>query len=219
MIAAVVGILTVAVIFIVRARRQSAAIDRELMMPSTPPPMVEISADPRIPLEYRTHAASLGKRIVAGESPPTDTSALWYDGPLLEEVQPTIMNGRGETIEVPQLGESGPRTQLRAWFNEYSDYRIATVPRTTPVRVPAAEPESGTRYYAGGGDLDRLIADPAASIHDVIREVENLCDREFHASKYYRDNPHLQYAGHPWMKFVASGNAAYLGWEPGEEKP
>jgi hypothetical protein len=68
------------------------------------------------------------------------------------------------------------------------------------------------QYYAGGSGLAELIADPSVDIHEVVREVERLCDREAHASKYYRENPHLQYAGHPWMKFVASGAATHLGW-------
>lgn len=141
MIAAVVGILTVAVILIVRARRQSAAVDRELMMPGTPPPMVEMSTDPRIPLEYRAHAFKLGKRIVAGDSPPTDTEALWYSGPLMPAVMTSeplpvamghfdaVPNGRGEMVPVPRLGvvpvahkfaEGGPMNGAVVWFNEYA---------------------------------------------------------------------------------------------------
>lgn len=71
-----------------------------------------------------------------------------------------------------------------------------------------------SRYYAGGSHLDQLVADPTADIHEVVREVERLCDRELHASKYYREHPELLRGWHPWMKFVDSGDAAHLGWEP-----
>lgn len=81
-----------------------------------------------------------------------------------------------------------------------------------PVRV-ATETTGSPRHYVGRGDLDRLIADPAVDIHDVVREVERVCDREAGASAYYRDNPDLLYPNHPWMRFVATGEAAYLGWE------
>lgn len=73
----------------------------------------------------------------------------------------------------------------------------------------AVEP---VHYYVGRGALDRLIADPGADVSEIIKQVEWLCDREAHASEYYRENPHLQYKGHPWMQFVASGGAIHLGW-------
>ena len=69
-------------------------------------------------------------------------------------------------------------------------------------------------YYNGRSRLDDLIADPTVDIRDVVREVERLCDREAQASNYYRDNPDLQYPAHPWIRFVASGQAAHLGWCP-----
>jgi hypothetical protein len=69
-----------------------------------------------------------------------------------------------------------------------------------------------TRYYAGAWDLDRLIADPSVDISLVVCEVERLCRREAGASKYYEDNPTLLFPDHPWIAFVASGEAAYLGW-------
>jgi len=74
------------------------------------------------------------------------------------------------------------------------------------------------RFYANDGTLDRLIDDPMGDIHDVVREVERLCDREAGASEYYRKHPELLYPSHPWMGFVASGQAAYLGWEASREE-
>lgn len=71
-----------------------------------------------------------------------------------------------------------------------------------------------TVYYAGGtSTLERLITDTSVDISEVVSEVERLCRREEGASKYYRDHPELLYPSHPWMRFVASGEAAYLGWE------
>jgi hypothetical protein len=75
------------------------------------------------------------------------------------------------------------------------------------------------RYYAGATDLDRLVADPAADIRDVVQEVERLCNREAHAAQYYRDHPELLGHWHPWLEFVKTGNAAHLGWEPGGPRP
>lgn len=71
--------------------------------------------------------------------------------------------------------------------------------------------------YAYSDDkLTALINDVTVPIEDVIREVERLCTREAHAAQYYRDNPHLVFRGHPWLRFVASGGAEYLGWNIGE---
>lgn len=82
------------------------------------------------------------------------------------------------------------------------------------------EPEllapANSRYYAGSWTLDRLIADLSVDIHEVVEEVERLCRREEGASKSYREHPELLYPSHPWMRFVASGGASYLGWESGE---
>lgn len=72
------------------------------------------------------------------------------------------------------------------------------------------------RFYAGDGTLNRLIADPMGDIHEVVREVERLCRREAHAAQYYRDHPELLGHWHPWLEFVATGEAAYLGWEPSD---
>lgn len=69
------------------------------------------------------------------------------------------------------------------------------------------------RYYAGRGSLDTLIADFSVDISDVVREVEWLCNREAQAATYYREHPELQYRGHPWLAFVDTGEAAYLGWD------
>lgn len=49
--------------------------------------------------------------------------------------------------------------------------------------------------------------------------VERLCRSEAGASESYRKQPDLLYDGHPWMQFVATGEAAYLGWEPGQRPP
>lgn len=69
-----------------------------------------------------------------------------------------------------------------------------------------------TRYYATDDTLDRLVADPNADIADVVREVERLCRREEGASQYYREHPDLLGNWHPWLEFVKTGEAAYLGW-------
>lgn len=74
------------------------------------------------------------------------------------------------------------------------------------------------RYYANDGTLDRLIADPEADIHDVVREVERLCRREEGASQYYREHPELLRGWHPWLDFVKTGQAAYLGWFPDDSQ-
>lgn len=239
MIAALIGaVLGFVIVWLVDYVREGRAITRALkadpgIIDPTPPTSAELRGiDFLIPEDARAHAAKLGKQIVAGDSPPTDTSLLWYDGPLLEEVEPAkpydgpikaLMSPYEVMVPAQRYATGGPVKGGIVWFNEYSDYRIATGPRTTlvgPDRKPvAAKPEVGTQYYEGRGRLDRLIADPAVSIHDVVREVERLCDRDQHAAKYYRDNPDLNYVGHPWMQFVAAGHAAYLGWEPGEGEP
>lgn len=69
------------------------------------------------------------------------------------------------------------------------------------------------RFYADDATLNRLINDPTGDIHEVVREVERLCSREAGASESYRKQPDLLYPSHPWMQFVATGEAAYLGWE------
>jgi hypothetical protein len=73
--------------------------------------------------------------------------------------------------------------------------------------------QTSFRYYAGGSRLRELVTDPSADINEVVREAERLCNREFHAAEYYRKHPELLYPAHPWMKFVATGEAAYLGWD------
>ena len=82
----------------------------------------------------------------------------------------------------------------------------------TPPSASDTPPPPKRRHYAADGTLDRLIADPASDIHDVVTEVERLCDREAHASQYYRDHPELLGNWHPWLEFVKTGEAAYLGW-------
>jgi hypothetical protein len=67
------------------------------------------------------------------------------------------------------------------------------------------------RYYASTETLDRLIADPTVDIRDVVEEVERLCRYEAGAAASYRERPELLYPGHPWMKFVDSGEMA-VGW-------
>ncbi|VXC44456.1 hypothetical protein [Nocardioides sp. AX2bis] len=67
-------------------------------------------------------------------------------------------------------------------------------------------------YYAGPQRLEELIADVFSPIEDVVTEVERLCRREAGAAEYYRTNAHLQYPNHPWLQFVATGEAEHLGW-------
>jgi hypothetical protein len=67
------------------------------------------------------------------------------------------------------------------------------------------------RHYATDGTLDRLIADPAVDICDVVREAERLVRREAGAAQYYREHPELLFDGHPWLDFVASGEMV-VGW-------
>lgn len=91
----VVSTLVCAIVWLVRYVREGRRIDRILRdfpyrIDPTPPTAAEITYDPRIPLDARTHAAKLGKRVIAGESPPRDTSALWYNGPLLEDVESAV---------------------------------------------------------------------------------------------------------------------------------
>lgn len=85
-----------------------------------------------------------------------------------------------------------------------------------PPSVSDTPPPKPRRFYASDGDLDRMIDDITVDIRDVVAEVERLCRREAGASEYYRANPHLQYPGHPWLEFVKTGQAAYLGWEATE---
>lgn len=73
------------------------------------------------------------------------------------------------------------------------------------------------KYYAGSWHLDKLVADPSVDIEEVVLEVERLCRCEAGASESYREQPNLLYPGHPWAAFVATGNAAYLGWEAERE--
>lgn len=90
-------------------------------------------------------------------------------------------------------------------------------PPSTSLNV--AKPAWPRRFYAGDGTLNRLIADPMGDIHEVVREVERLCRREAYAAQYYRDHPELLGHWHPWLAFVSTGEAAYLGWEPGQPQP
>ena len=72
-----------------------------------------------------------------------------------------------------------------------------------------------TSYYASTEHLEAAITDVFAPVSEVVAEVERLCRREAHAAAYYREHPELiAYAEHPWWRFVATGQAAYLGWEP-----
>jgi hypothetical protein len=86
-------------------------------------------------------------------------------------------------------------------------------PPSTSVSLDPPAPYRSWRYYGGSATLDRLIDDPAVDIHDVIREVERLCRGEAHAAAYYRQHPELLGSWHPWLEFVKTGHAAYLGWE------
>jgi hypothetical protein len=150
------GLVISGVIFMVwavRYVRDYRAVTRELMsFPGSPianataPTRAEISIDPRIPLDYREHAAKLGKQIVAGDSPPTDTSVLWYDGPLLDEVEPAkpydgpvkALMSPYEAVPVPRLGsvrreyaKGGPvRGGQTVWFNEPMEPRLPRVRET-----------------------------------------------------------------------------------------
>lgn len=117
-----------------------------------------------------------------------------------------------------QLREQGPRQYARG-----GPVSGAMVIRTNglpdgyqlppPASLDPPSPYQSWRYYGGSGDLDRLIADPSVDIHDVVREVERLCRGEAHASTYYREHPELLGNWHPWLEFVKTGHAAYLGWE------
>lgn len=92
---------------------------------TTPPTLAEISGEYLIPPRM---AAAMGKRFAEGIYLEDVEPAVPYDGPVKALMSPyersTVMNGRGETIETPQLGVPGPRTQLRAFMNEYSERRI-----------------------------------------------------------------------------------------------
>lgn len=44
------------------------------------------------------------------------------------------------------------------------------------------------RAKADASRLDRLIADPAADIREVVDEVERLCEHETRAAEYYKEN-------------------------------
>lgn len=88
---------------------------------------------------------------------------------------------------------------------------MGILPHQLPMDWPAAL--SGVQYYGGRADLDQLIADPAADITEVVKLVERMCDREAAASTYYREHPELLEGWHPWLEFVRSGSAAYLGWQ------
>ena len=130
----VIAILTGFVVWLVRYIREGRRIDRILRefpyrIDPTSPTAAEISCDPRIPLDVRTHAAKLGKRIVAGESPPRDTSALWYSGPMLEDVEPAVpydgpikalMSPYEAMVPVRRYANGGPAKGGVVWFNEYA---------------------------------------------------------------------------------------------------
>lgn len=68
------------------------------------------------------------------------------------------------------------------------------------------------QFYRGRERLDRLIAEWWRPISEVVEEVERLVDDEARCSAYYRDNPHLQYEAHPWIRLVRTGELEYLGW-------
>lgn len=70
----------------------------------------------------------------------------------------------------------------------------------------------GAVFYRGRERLDAMIEDHSIDIAEVIAEVERLCRGDAHAAVYYRENPHLNYRGHPWHQYVATGQAEHLGW-------
>jgi hypothetical protein len=72
--------------------------------------------------------------------------------------------------------------------------------------VPNLRATTMTRYYSSG-DLDKMIDDLTVPIWDVIKEVERVVRGEFHAAAYYRDHPELLFPGHPWLRFIGSGEA------------
>lgn len=106
---------------------------------TTPPTSAELSGEYLIPPHVLAAAAKLGKRVVAGESPPRDTSALWYSGPLLDDVEPAVpydgpIKALMSPYEPPRFAVGGiVRGGQPVFLNEYCDYRIATGPRTTLV--------------------------------------------------------------------------------------
>lgn len=88
---------------------------------------------------------------------------------------------------------------------------------------PFTPPSTGVSYrryafldgfYKDPTTLIRLIADISVPITDVIREVERLCEADARAAEHYRKHPELLFFGHPWIRFVNTGNAAHLGWDP-----
>jgi len=67
-------------------------------------------------------------------------------------------------------------------------------------------------HYYGGHEITKAVEDVWSPIETVIAAAEHQIRREVAASKSYRNDPSLVYAGHPWMEFVRSGGAEYLGW-------
>lgn len=80
-----------------------------------------------------------------------------------------------------------------------------------PVEQPKAEFGAIHTYY-GGHEITKAVEDIWSPIETVIEAVEHQMMREARASKSYREDATLIYEGHPWMAFVRSGGAEYLGW-------
>lgn len=91
--------------------------------------------------------------------------------------------------------------------------RFGHAPKQLPPPSHPPVPPAPLHHYYGGHEITKAVEDVFAPIATVITAVEKQCEKEWRASQsYMRDRHRLLYPSHPWMTYVRTGSAEWLGW-------